>query len=258
MNLDKLKEAARRHELRDEWRKAIEIYHRALADLAQAGEPADPSLYNRVGYLEVKAGDLNGALQAYSARSTRRHQASITPSLCGRSRFDPQTPVYSAMNCTPGRTFPCRNLTEYIGHMGAGSQQPALAESLRKFAERFALSIEQRNLLAEVLRDAPRTQQARETVDQLATDLGLGEGYSPADGLLEPDDGNGPGLGGLVFIDTGIMPVPGRMASSFGSDQASPAASFRTHRRFEAGIAPPRPPRLIEPTVLQDQPTSRG
>ncbi|HEX9167281.1 MAG TPA: tetratricopeptide repeat protein [Gemmatimonadales bacterium] len=267
MNLDKLKEAARRHELRDEWRKAIEIYHRALADLAQAGEPADPSLHNRIGDLEVKAGDLNGALQAYEhAVDAYADQGFFNNAiaLCGKIlRVDPaRTVAYLRLAELHARKNVAgevrRNLTEYIGHMGAGSQQPVLAESLRKFAERFALSIEQRNLLAEVLRDAPRTQQARETVDQLAADLGLGEGHTPADGLLEPDGGNRPGPGGLVFIDTGIMPVPGRMGSSFGSDQAPPAAELpgNTIVAFEADMVPAAATLdFIEPTVLVSEPT---
>ncbi len=182
MNLDKLKEAARRHELREEWRKAIEIYHRALAELAEAGEPADPSLFNRVGDLELKAGDLHGALRAYEhAVATYADQGFFNNAiaLCGKIlRVDPARMVtylrlaeLHARKNVAGEVR--RNLTEYVGHMGAESQRPALVESLRKFAERFALSIEQRNLLAEVL---PRPAQALITAAHqiVASDQGVG------------------------------------------------------------------------------------
>jgi len=262
MNLDKLKEAGRRHELRDEWRKAIEIYHRALAELAEAGEPADPSLYNRVGDLELKAGDLRGALQAYEhAVATYTDQGFFNNAiaLCGKIlRVDPaRTVTYLRLAELHARKNVAgevrRNLTEYIGHMGAGSQQPALVESLRKFAERFALSIEQRNLLAEVLRDAPRTQQARETLEQLAGDLGLGEGLAAGDAFLEAEATDRPGLSGLVFIDTGIMPVPGRLVSPPVQDRETLVTdhSAMSALAFEADLLPAAPTlEFIEPTVL--------
>lgn len=265
MNLDRLKEAARRHELRDEWRKAIETYQRALAELAEAGEPADPSLYNRVGDLELKAGDLHGALQAYEhAVATYADQGFFNNAiaLCGKIlRVDPaRTVTYLRLAELHARKNVAgevrRNLTEYVGHMGAVSQQPALVESLRKFAERFALSIEQRNLLAEVLRDAPRTQQARDTLEQLAGRLGLGEGHASADAFLEAEATDRPGLGGLVFIDTGIMPVPGRLVPPPGQHRESLVTdhSATSTLAFEADPLPGSPTLLecIEPTVLAE------
>ena len=63
--LDRLKESARRHELREEWRQAIEIYQVALDTLIEQGEPADPALHNRIGDLELKAGDSYAATVSY-------------------------------------------------------------------------------------------------------------------------------------------------------------------------------------------------
>jgi tetratricopeptide (TPR) repeat protein len=261
MSLDKLKEAARRHELREEWRKAIDTYHRAVAELADAGEPVDPSLYNRIGDLELKAGDPGGALQAYEhAIESYADQGFFNNAiaLCGKIlRVDPaRTVTYLRLAELHARKNVAgevrRNLTQYIGHMGAAAQQSALAEALRKFAERFALSIEQRNLLAEVLRDAPRTQTARETLDQLAGELGLGEGRASEDSLAEVDRPGG-GFGGLVFIDTGILPVAGRMVPPGDQDFASPSADADLTRglAFEAELAPtPATLDFIEPTSL--------
>ena len=67
MNLDKLKEAARKFEQREEWRRAIDVYLKAIREAEDAGGEGtqDPALYNRVGDLELKAGDSLAALRAY-------------------------------------------------------------------------------------------------------------------------------------------------------------------------------------------------
>jgi tetratricopeptide (TPR) repeat protein len=67
MNLDKLKEAARKFEQREEWRRAIDVYLKAIREAEDAGGEGtqDPALYNRVGDLEMKAGDSTAALRAY-------------------------------------------------------------------------------------------------------------------------------------------------------------------------------------------------
>ena len=55
MNLDKLKEAARKFEQREEWRRAIDVYLQAIREAEDAGGEGtqDPALYNRVGDLEM-------------------------------------------------------------------------------------------------------------------------------------------------------------------------------------------------------------
>lgn len=261
MNLDKLKEAARRHELREEWRKAIEIYHRALADLSGAGEPADPSLFNRIGDLELKAGDLGGAVHAYEqAVDSYADQGFFNNAiaLCGKIlRVDPaRTAAYLRLAELHARknvpTEVRRNLIEYIGHMGSALQQPTLVSTLRKFAERFALSIEQRNLLADVLQEAPRTQQAREALEGLASELGLGEGGTHAGTHFDVEAESSSGLGGLVFLDTGIMPVQTRPHLADPELPAEPAGiATELGVAFEAELIPATATlEFIEPTVL--------
>jgi tetratricopeptide (TPR) repeat protein len=120
MNLDKLKDSARRHELREEWRKAIEIYQRALQDVARGGEPADPSLYNRIGDLELKAGESGAAVQAYEqAADTYSEQGFFNNAiaLCGK-----------ILRVNPGRTATFLRLADLH------ARKNVLAESRRNLS----------------------------------------------------------------------------------------------------------------------------
>ena len=64
MSIEGLKERARRHEQKEQWRQAPELYERAIEKLAEDEHP-DIGLYNRVGDLYVRIGDLSKAVDHY-------------------------------------------------------------------------------------------------------------------------------------------------------------------------------------------------
>ncbi len=64
MSIEALKEQARRHEQKEEWHKALEQYKKAIEILQEEDQP-DIGLYNRVGDLFVRAGDLDAAVEHY-------------------------------------------------------------------------------------------------------------------------------------------------------------------------------------------------
>jgi tetratricopeptide (TPR) repeat protein len=64
MSIESLKQTARRHEQNEEWRKALDHYTKALDELAREDQ-VDIGLYNRVGDLYVRVGDLGSAFQHY-------------------------------------------------------------------------------------------------------------------------------------------------------------------------------------------------
>jgi len=64
MSIESLKEQARRHEQKEEWRKALDHYRKAIARLEKDDQP-DIGLYNRVGDLYVRVSDLVGAAEHY-------------------------------------------------------------------------------------------------------------------------------------------------------------------------------------------------
>ncbi len=64
MSIETLKEQARRHEQKEEWQKALDQYKKAIDKLAEEEQP-DIGLYNRVGDLSVRVGQLDAAVEHY-------------------------------------------------------------------------------------------------------------------------------------------------------------------------------------------------
>ena len=215
MNLDKLKDAARRHELREEWRKAIEIYHKALSDQSKVGEPVDPSIYNRIGDLELKAGDPGAALHAYEqAADTYGDQGFFNNAiaLCGKIlRVSPnRTATFLRLADLHARKNVVaesrRNLQEFVERMLAGGHLDQMKSALHTFADRYCASAEFRHMLVELLRTSGRTEALRERCVQFIGELGLEGGQRGIGG--DAVRRSAPSTRGLVFLDTGID-IPG-------------------------------------------------
>jgi tetratricopeptide (TPR) repeat protein len=64
MSIESLKQQARKHEQNEDWKKALDQYNKALAELARE-EQVDIGLYNRVGDLHVRVGQLDQAVEHY-------------------------------------------------------------------------------------------------------------------------------------------------------------------------------------------------
>jgi tetratricopeptide (TPR) repeat protein len=64
VNIEALKEKARRHEQEEEWRKALDLYLRAIQRLEQEDRP-DIGLHNRVGDLFTRVGKAAEAVEHY-------------------------------------------------------------------------------------------------------------------------------------------------------------------------------------------------
>ncbi len=216
MNLDKLKETARRYELREEWRKAIETYIRAAEELADAGEPVDPSLFNRVGDLELKAGDQGAALKAYERAADYYGDQGFfnnAIALCGKMlRVDARRiQVYLRLAELHARKNVVaearRNATEYFERMQGVGQLAEAAKALRGFALRFSASQELTTAINELLKDVE--EPTAETFDGLADEAPDATHPSPSPQRSSTGPG-GPwrGAGGLVFLDTGFEPPP--------------------------------------------------
>jgi tetratricopeptide (TPR) repeat protein len=93
MTLDKLKVSARQHELREEWRDAIELYRQAIREGEGGVEGSDPAIYNRIGDLALKASDVLAACEAWEQAATRYGEQGFfnnAIALCGKIlRLDP-------------------------------------------------------------------------------------------------------------------------------------------------------------------------
>lgn len=224
MNLDKLKEAARKYEQREEWRRAIDVYLQAIREAEEKGGEGtqDPALYNRVGDLELKAGDSLAALRAYEqAAELYADQGFFNNSiaLCGKIlRVNPsRTATYLRLAQLHARKNfvgeAKKNLVEYLERMdGVGQLDEAFA-ALKLFADQFSANPDIRLMLVELLRASSRTEEAKEQLEKLAGELearGDAKGARRTRERLNTIGDEGPGdrtPGDLVFLDTGIHPA---------------------------------------------------
>lgn len=88
MNLEKLKDTARKYEQKEEWRRAIDVYLKAIQEFESGKEPhPDLSLYNRVGDLYMKVNDPAAAVRSYERAAdlyTEQGFLNNAIALCGK------------------------------------------------------------------------------------------------------------------------------------------------------------------------------
>jgi tetratricopeptide (TPR) repeat protein len=264
MNLDKLKEAARKFEQREEWRRAIDVYLKAIREAEDAGGEGtqDPALYNRVGDLEMKAGDSLAALRAYEqAAELYADQGFFNNSiaLCGKIlRVNPsRTATYLRLAQLHARKNfvgeAKKNLVEYLDRMnGVGQLEEAFA-AVKLFADQFHTNPDIRLMLVELLRASSRTEEAKEQLEKLASELearGDSSGARRTRERLHAIEGERPGAVGtkrsandLVFLDTAevakvppaVAPMEGLVASASEELVAEPANLLRDLTEHGAG-----------------------
>ena len=227
MNLDKLKEAARKYEQREDWRRAIDVYLQAIKEAeAGGGEPVqDPGLYNRVGDLQLKAGDFMGALRAYEEAAelyTDQGFYNNAIALCGKIlRIDAnRTPAYLRLAQLHARKNfvgeARRNLTDYLTRMQGTAHRGEALRAFRAFAERFAANQETRAMLVELIRSTPSLSEDPQ-FEVLAEDLDQhrelsNQSNAPRAADRGPNTENlGRGVSfhnDLIFLDTGFSMLP--------------------------------------------------
>ncbi len=245
MNLEKLKDTARKHEQKEDWQRAIDVYLKAIQEFESGRESApDLSLYNRVGDLHLKLNDPAAAVRSYErAADLYADQGFLNNAiaLCGKIlRVNPgrvQTHLKLAQMHARKNvvTEAKRHLIEYIERMNALNQLDDAFRSVKSFADQFSSNQDIRLMLVELLRAASRDDEAREQLEKIAAEL---ESRGDRDGaratrerlnLIEiglPDDAPGavhnapvpPAAApsapqrhnDLVFLDTGIFSAPAR------------------------------------------------
>lgn len=242
MSLEKLKDTARKFEQKEDWRKAIEVYLKAIQQI-ESGKDATPdlSLYNRVGDLYLKVGDTASAVRHYErAVELYADQGFFNNAiaLCGKTlRVNPgRTATYLHLARLHARKNVVieakRNLLEYLERMNAQGQLDEAFTAVKAFADQFSGSQDIRVMLVELLRAASRGEEAQEQMDKLARHL-ESHGAAPAARVatereepVQRDEESPPPMpkrgGDLVFIDTGFGIVAGRDAPGKDSATAVP------------------------------------
>ncbi len=259
MNLDKLKDTARKHEQKEEWRKAIEVYQRVLEAFESGAEAApDLALYNKVGDLHLKVGDIPAAVRSYERAVELYSEQGFSNNaiaVCGKIlRYDPhRTRTYIQLARLHARKNMAgeakKNLIEYLERMNREGLRDDAFRDVKAFADQFASSDEIRVMLAELLRVASRGAEAREQLEKLASDLESRGDQAGAQRTRErmheiEAKPSAPAeeprrKGDLVFLDIGLD-------TPFGSPVGF-GAPTREVQRIEEPAAPPPPP--DEPVV---------
>jgi tetratricopeptide (TPR) repeat protein len=262
MNLEKLKDSARKFEQKEDWRKAIEVYLKAIQQIESGAETSpDLSLYNRVGDLYLKINDTASAVRSYErAVDLYADQGFFNNAiaLCGKIlRVNPgRTQTYLKLAQLHARKNVVieakRNLIEFLERMNALGQLDQAFQSVKEFADQFAGSQEIRMMLVELLRAASREEEALEQLAKIAGDLETRSRESQAPGTGHTGSHETPaadrpppaprGRGDLVFLDTGFD----------GPGAPAPAAA----------VAPPPPPvqatRAADLPLVVDAPPAEG
>jgi tetratricopeptide (TPR) repeat protein len=224
MNLEKLKDTARKFEQKEDWRRAIEVYLKAIQQIESGQETSpDLSLYNRVGDLYLKTNDTAAAVRSYErAVDLYADQGFFNNAiaLCGKIlRVNPgRTQTYLKLAQLHARKNVVieakRNLIEFLERMNALGQLDQAFTSVKEFADQFSGSQEIRLMLVELLRASSREVEAREQLEKLAGEI-EGRGveragqrsshdrpeHHPAD---QPPRPVRAAPVGLVFLDTGF------------------------------------------------------
>lgn len=227
MNLEKLKDTARKYEQKEDWRRAIDVYLKAIAEFESGKEPhPDLSLYNRVGDLYIKVNDPAAAVRSYERAAdlyTEQGFLNNAIALCGKIlRINPgRVQTYYKLAQIHARKNMLleakRNLIEYLERMNHAGELDAAFEAVKVFADHFPANQDIRMMLIDLLRAASREEEARAQVEKVATELeARGDevgAQRTREGASERAEGRAPAGGAdLIFLDVGASvpasPVP--------------------------------------------------
>src|SRR3954453_23168080 len=267
MNLEKLKDIARKFEQKEDWRRAIEVYLKAIQQIESGQETSpDLSLYNRVGDLYLKTNDTSSAVRSYErAVDLYADQGFFNNAiaLCGKIlRVNPgRTQKYLKLAQLHARKNVVieakRNLIEFLERMNALGQLDQAFQSVKEFADQFSGSQEIRMMLVELLRAASREEEALEQLAKIAGDLetrshappapAAGEAGSHAPAMpVDRPRAVPPGRGDLVFLDTGFnastaAPLEGHRPPAHPPEVQAADLPMIVDARPAEGLEPPPP-----------------
>ena len=181
MNLDKVKEAARKFEQKEDWRRAIEVYQKAIQEFESGADPTpDVSIYNKVGDLHLKANEPAAAVQVFERAVdlyTEQGFFNNGIALCGKIlRVNPgRVQVYLKLAQLHARKNVVidakKNLIEYVERMSQAKKLDEAFQAMKKFADQFPDNGEIRGMLAELLKAAARSDEGNVELARLAAEL---------------------------------------------------------------------------------------
>jgi tetratricopeptide (TPR) repeat protein len=140
----KLKHEARRAEQRSDWRKAINLYREALRLDERRGGPDELGLYNRIGDLHIRLGEVPQAVECYETAADRYAENQLPTSavaLCNKIlRVAPErTDVFrriALLHAATGLIVEARSsLLQYVDRMEAAEELERALEGVQQFVD---------------------------------------------------------------------------------------------------------------------------
>ena len=140
----KLKHEARRAEQRSDWRKAINLYREALRFDERRGGPDELGLYNRIGDLHIRLGEVKEAVECYETAADRYAENQLPTSavaLCNKIlRVAPdRTDVFrrlALLHATTGLIAEAQSsLLQYVDRLEAAGELSEALEGVQQFTE---------------------------------------------------------------------------------------------------------------------------
>lgn len=168
---NKLKDDARRFELREDWDKAIQAYQRVL-EMGESEGDVELPLYNRIGDLYVRVGRANEAVRYYSQAADRYSDAGLfnnAIALCNKAlRYAPDNldllRKLGQFSASQGFLTDARRW--FLDYAESAARQGRIAEALQAL-EDFANSTED----AELRELFGRTLQQHDQHERAVTEL---------------------------------------------------------------------------------------
>jgi tetratricopeptide (TPR) repeat protein len=170
MNTEALKEQARRHEQREEWQKALDLYGQAVDRLAENDQP-DLALYNRLGDLEIRVGNIERAIEHYEQAIDLYLESELPNNAIAICRkivrnLPTRHHIYLKMGQIRARqgflTDARQNFLEYAERMQKAEDMEEAFRALIEFVELAPHDREARSVLAAQLAAHERTAEAVE------------------------------------------------------------------------------------------------
>ncbi|MFW6199875.1 MAG: tetratricopeptide repeat protein, partial [Gemmatimonadota bacterium] len=194
MSIESLKEQARRHEQKEDWQKALDLYLQAIRKLEKQEEEQDVSLFNRVGDLEVRLGKVGRAVEHYERAVDLYVDAELPNNaiaVCKKvvRNVPERDTIYLKMGQIRARqgflTDARQNFLAYAERKQAAGDLEEAFRALIEFVELVPEDIEIRTALASQLAQHERTEEAVEQFKEVRRRLILHGREDEAEGVEE-------------------------------------------------------------------------
>jgi tetratricopeptide (TPR) repeat protein len=255
-NLEKLKDAARKFEQKEQWPKAIEQLLKAIEAMEKSPEDnPDLSLYNRVGDLYQKSGDTPLAVAMYERAAEKYGEGGFhnnAIALCNKVLR--LTPGRSQIYLKLGMMFAAKgfisearqNLLEYADRMQKAGQLEEAFKALKAFAEITPGQDDIWGVLAQQARASAKTDEQKEQVEKLLSEFEQKERVVQRKSRLSRSMLTGEELPpepssrrDLVFLDLGEVPTSRKSGARAAPVIEEPPAPRKSAARAAAAAEPP-------------------